>query len=65
MLYAYTTKNILDDDCGNRDQMILKCIQIAIGFVRSVGFGCFARFSFLETIPEVNTKQLALTGTFS
>ncbi|HOK10151.1 MAG TPA: hypothetical protein PLT82_03870 [Candidatus Hydrogenedens sp.] len=56
-------KSVLDDDSGSRDQMIYKLYpECDWGSLGVWGWGALRVLDFLETIPEVNTKQLALTG---
>lgn len=56
-------KSVLDDDTGNRDQMIYKLYpDCDWGSLGVWGWGALRVLDFLETIPEVNTKQLTLTG---
>ncbi|HOV33005.1 MAG TPA: hypothetical protein PLX23_06550 [Candidatus Hydrogenedens sp.] len=56
-------KDVLDDDSGNRDQMIYKLYpDCDWGSLGVWAWGALRVLDFLETIPEVNTKQLALTG---
>lgn len=56
-------KDVLDDDSGNRDQMIYKLYpDCDWGSLGVWGWGALRVLDFLETIPEVNTKQLTLTG---
>lgn len=56
-------KSVLDDDSGSRDQMIYKLYpDCDWGSLGVWGWGVLRVLDFLETIPEVNTKQLTLTG---
>ncbi len=56
-------KSVLDDDSGNRDQMIYRLYpDCDWGSLGVWGWGALRVLDFLETISEVNTKQLALTG---
>ncbi len=56
-------KDMLDDDSGSRDQKIYKLYpEYDWGSLAVWGWGALRVLDFLETLPIIDTKHLALTG---
>lgn len=56
-------KSMLDDDSGSRDQKIYKIYpQYDWGSLAVWGWGALRVLDFLETLPDIDIKHLALTG---
>ncbi|MCX8064448.1 MAG: hypothetical protein N3G21_04670 [Candidatus Hydrogenedentes bacterium] len=56
-------KSMLDDDSGSRDQKIYRIYPgYDWGSLAVWGWGALRVLDFLETLPDVDTKHLALTG---
>ncbi len=56
-------KDMLDDDSGSRDQKIYKLYpEYDWGSLGVWAWGALRVLDFLETLPEIDTKHLALTG---